>query len=85
MGTPDTIIRLRSLLKDPELSAKEAVNLLTRIQRGEADIPGAEVFSLLQEINIRGMGARPHRGHAKETDRSFGRRLRVKRTGSRRG
>jgi len=86
MATPDTTLkRLRDLLSDQDLSEHEAVNLLGRIQRRESDIPDAEVYGLLQEINVRQMGERPHRGHAKVADRSLGRRLRVKRTGSRRG
>ncbi|MBI5019407.1 hypothetical protein HZB58_03990 [Candidatus Gottesmanbacteria bacterium] len=86
MGTPDTtIIRLRILLRDPELSEKEAISLLARIQRREADIPDAEVYSLLQDINTRDMASRPHRGNQKEKDRRFGFKLRKNRTGSRRG
>lgn len=86
MVTPDTALtRLRSLLDDPELSAKEAANLLSRIQKREAEVPDAEVFSLLQEINTREMGNRPHRGDQKQKDRRFGFKLRKNRTGSRRG
>ena len=84
--TPDTtLIALAELLGDPDLSRKEAISLLGRINRREADIPEARIYMLLEQINIEDMSERPHRGHAKQADRSFGRKMRVKRTGSRRG
>lgn len=77
--------QLRVLLHDPMLSKNEALNLLTRIQRGDAEIPAVNIFTLLQNVDIEDMKTRPHRGKSKENDRSFGQKLRKIRTGSRRG
>ena len=85
--TADNTLRtLAELLHDPELSRKEAINLLVRINRREAEIPDdVRIYRLLEQINVEDMAERPHRGQQKEKDRRHGFQLRKNRTGNRRG